>query len=278
MIAPKVFISYSWDNEAHQKWVLDLANQLVAKGVDVTLDQYELQLGANLSHFMERAVADADKVLLILTENYKVKAEGRTGGVGYEYSMINSALYKTQTNNKKFLPILRGTDRETSTPIFVNAFINLDMRSDAQFEQQLEALLRTIFNKPKVVKPPIGTPPTFAATTDTVNTSKPSDPSIKDQMDAAKDRHDKAQQIQTKKSAIQQQIAKGNTKKALELMEALTNSSQDVELSNTIILLSGQFYEYQKGKRLGITTGEEQRIALAKVNNRLLRIVYEITS
>ena len=95
-------------------------------------------------------------------------------------------------------------------------------------------------------------------------------------MDAAKDRHDKAQQIQTKKSAIQQQIAKGNTKKALELMEVLTNSSQDVELSNTVILLSGQFYEYQKGKRLGITTGEEQRIALAKVNNRLLSLLGDI--
>ena len=276
MIAPKVFISYSWDNVAHQNWVLELANQLVAKGVDVTLDQYELQLGANLSHFMERAVADADKVLLILTENYKAKAEGRTGGVGYEYSMINSALYKTQTNNKKFLPILRGTDRENSTPIFVDAFVNLDMRSDAQFDQQLEELLRTIFNKPKVVKPSIGPPPVFATTTDTIDTSKLSDLSVKDQMDAAKDRHDKAQQIHAQKLAIQKQISRGNTKSALELMEELTESLKNQNLSNTVILLSSQFSEYQTGKRLDITTGEEQRLALAKVNHSILSLLENV--
>ena len=148
---PKVFISYSWDDDAHKAWILNLAKQLIANGVDVTLDQFELSLGKNLSHFMERAVQDANQVLLILTENYKIKAEGRKGGVGYEYSMINSALYKMQTNNSKFLPVLRGKDRDASTPIFVDAFINLDMRDDAQFDTTFEELLRAVYEKPKVV-------------------------------------------------------------------------------------------------------------------------------
>lgn len=78
---PKVFISYSWDSDEHKTWVLNLANTLVANGVDVTLDQYELQLGRNLTHFMERAVQDADKVILIMTKNFKLKAEDRKGGV-----------------------------------------------------------------------------------------------------------------------------------------------------------------------------------------------------
>jgi len=59
---PKVFISYSWDSDEHKAWILNLAKQLLANGVDVTLDQFELSLGKNLSHFMERAVADADKL------------------------------------------------------------------------------------------------------------------------------------------------------------------------------------------------------------------------
>ena len=37
-----VFISYSWDNEDHKQWVLELANKLVKEGVNVLLDRYEL--------------------------------------------------------------------------------------------------------------------------------------------------------------------------------------------------------------------------------------------
>ncbi|MEL6135162.1 MAG: toll/interleukin-1 receptor domain-containing protein, partial [Bacteroidota bacterium] len=82
----KVFISYSWDSDEHKEWVKQLADRLMADGIDITLDQYDLLLGRNLTHYMEEAVETANKVILILTENYKLKAEKRTGGVGYEYS------------------------------------------------------------------------------------------------------------------------------------------------------------------------------------------------
>jgi len=95
---PKVFISYSWDSEVHKVWVKHLADELFANGIDVVLDQYEMKPGDNMNHFMEHAVADVDKVLLILTENYKKKADRRGGGVGYEYSMINAEWYKKQTD------------------------------------------------------------------------------------------------------------------------------------------------------------------------------------
>lgn len=35
------FISYSWDNENHTDWVLNLGNSLVSFGLDVILDQYD---------------------------------------------------------------------------------------------------------------------------------------------------------------------------------------------------------------------------------------------
>lgn len=41
---PVVFISYSWDNEEHKSWVLNLAKALQSKGVVVILNQYELRL------------------------------------------------------------------------------------------------------------------------------------------------------------------------------------------------------------------------------------------
>ena len=111
----KVFISYSWDSNKHRAWVLALANDLIKNGIEVILDQYELGIGGNLTLFMEKSVDEADKVLLILTENYKIKADNRSGGVGFEYSMINEELYSNQVDNQKFIPILKSGTNSFST-------------------------------------------------------------------------------------------------------------------------------------------------------------------
>jgi hypothetical protein len=49
MNAPKVFISYSWDNEAHKEWVRQLATQLRADGVDARLDHWHAVPGDRLT-------------------------------------------------------------------------------------------------------------------------------------------------------------------------------------------------------------------------------------
>ncbi len=159
----KVFISYSWDNEEHKKWVLDLADSLVRNGVDVLLDRYELRLGRNLAHFMESSIEKADKVILIFTENYKLKAEGRAGGVGYEYSMINEELYRNQISNHKFIPILRKGNSRESIPKFIASFIWLDMSDDRKFTENYETLIREIYDEPKVQKPTLGAKPIFGS-------------------------------------------------------------------------------------------------------------------
>jgi len=51
--APRLFISYSHDDQAHKDWVLMLATRLVANGVDVLLDQWDMRLGSDLPRFME---------------------------------------------------------------------------------------------------------------------------------------------------------------------------------------------------------------------------------
>jgi hypothetical protein len=39
---PKVLVSYSHDSELHKDWVLTLATRLVANGVNIFLDQWDL--------------------------------------------------------------------------------------------------------------------------------------------------------------------------------------------------------------------------------------------
>src|SRR4051812_23645739 len=87
---PIVFISYSWDSEDHRTWVLELATRLVHAGVHVRLDQWHVHLGDSFTQFMERAIEEADRVLMILTPAYARKANQRDGGVGYEQQIISS--------------------------------------------------------------------------------------------------------------------------------------------------------------------------------------------
>ncbi len=158
---PRVFISYSWDSEDHKIWVLNLSKRLRENGIEVILDRYELQGGKNISHFMERALEESDKVLVIFTENYKLKADKRVGGVGFEYSILNNDIYKNISNNSKYIPILKSGSFESSIPSFIQQFIAIDMRDDSQFEERIKEVTLTLYDKPIIEKPVIGERPTY---------------------------------------------------------------------------------------------------------------------
>ena len=91
---PVVFISYSWDNEIHENWVLKLANDLQSNGVEIKLDKWDVKLGKPLTHFMENAIINSDRVICVMTPNYKKKTEKLEGGVGVEYSIISANIIK----------------------------------------------------------------------------------------------------------------------------------------------------------------------------------------
>ncbi len=79
--APKVFVSYSWDDDGHRDWVRGFASRLRSDGVDAELDRWKLSPGDQLPEFMERAVRENDAVLIVCTPRYKARADGRVGGV-----------------------------------------------------------------------------------------------------------------------------------------------------------------------------------------------------
>lgn len=157
-----VFISYSWDSEAHKEWVLKLANYLIKKsGCNVLLDQFDLAVGKELTHFMENGLEKADKVLVILTEDYKKRADDRQGGTGFEYSLISQGLYDLQAHNNKFIPILRQGTKETSAPVYIGTKVYHSMKDDSKFEMDAFKLSRAIYDKPEIVRPEPGDIPNF---------------------------------------------------------------------------------------------------------------------
>jgi hypothetical protein len=156
----KIFLHYSWDNEAHKDWVLNLANRLVADGVDLFFDRYDLKPGSNNTHFMEQ-IEKADKVVLIMSEGYKVKADDRKGGIGYEFQMVTTQLAKKLFENSKYIPVLKGVSADLCIPAILQSFLYIDMSSDILFENRYLELLRGIYDEPVVVKPQLGTKPSF---------------------------------------------------------------------------------------------------------------------
>lgn len=81
-IVPRVFISYSHDSQEHKIWVADIARKLIENGIDVILDQWDLRLGDDVPKFMEKAVREAQRVLMVCTEPFVYKANEGKGGVG----------------------------------------------------------------------------------------------------------------------------------------------------------------------------------------------------
>lgn len=60
--APKVFVSYSWDDDEHREWVRTFASRLRSDSIDAELDRWKLAPGDQLPEFMERAVRENDFV------------------------------------------------------------------------------------------------------------------------------------------------------------------------------------------------------------------------
>src|SRR5262245_19864402 len=123
--APRVFISYSYDSDAHKGWVLKLASDLRSAGVDATLDQWDLSPGQDVVAFMTNGIASADRVILVCSDKYVTKSEAGKGGVGYERLIVTAELVQT-IDTKKFLPIVRNNGTANKIPNFLGPRLYVD--------------------------------------------------------------------------------------------------------------------------------------------------------
>jgi hypothetical protein len=157
-MAPKAFISYSHESSAHKDWVLKLASDLRARGVDVVLDQWDLVAGQDVSLFMQRGISEADRVIMICSSAYVTKSEQGVGGAGYE-RLIVTAEVVSSIDTIKFIPILRRASGSRKTPSFLGPRLYIDFENDSEYEFKLIDLAREIHGAPAISKPPLGPNP-----------------------------------------------------------------------------------------------------------------------
>ncbi|MEZ1316049.1 TIR domain-containing protein [Pseudomonas fluorescens] len=169
---PKVFISYSWSSPSHERWVLDLAENLMASGIEVKLDKWDLRPGADSVAFMESMVTDKsiDKVLIISDKIYSEKADERRGGVGTETQIISKKVYE-QVDQERFIAVIAEKDEEGKayTPTFYHSRLYIDLSNPESYSGGFEELIRCIYGQPQYQKPQLGKKPDFLSKEITIN-------------------------------------------------------------------------------------------------------------
>jgi hypothetical protein len=146
---PPIFISYCWDSDDHEDHVFSFAKKLRADGYHVDIDKIRSQKhsATNFIQMMEEAFSQSEKIIVVLSEKYKHKAERFIGGVGHEYRIILNEIDKKPM--KYILVSFNGRD-DTIIP---NGFLGrdiVDLKSGS-----FNTLFRKLNEEPQYVLPPV---------------------------------------------------------------------------------------------------------------------------
>ena len=76
----------------------------------VCLDRWDVTLGGNLAHYMERAADDTYRVIAVVSETYSSKCNDRSGGAGVEAQMLSARLYD-ELDSDAVIPIIRNNPK-----------------------------------------------------------------------------------------------------------------------------------------------------------------------
>lgn len=138
-----IFISYSYDSPTHEEWVENFAHDLSENGINVILDKWSLHLGQDINLFMEESIREADKVIIVCTDNYLNKSKKLEGGVGFEKNIMSANLiYNLKTT--KFIPVVRRVEEERKIPDFLGNRLYVDLSENAPYETNINWLINEI--------------------------------------------------------------------------------------------------------------------------------------
>lgn len=156
--SPKIFVSYAHESSAHKAAVLDLANRLLAEGVEVSLDRYVHGTPSEgWPQWMKKQIDWADFVLVVCTKTYHQRFDGdgpmdKGKGAAWEGNIITTELYEAKSITSKFIPIILDPADAQFVPVVLKKFT----RYNAKQEEDYEQLYRFLTGQPEVIKPPLG--------------------------------------------------------------------------------------------------------------------------
>lgn len=126
-----VFISYSWENETHNKRVERFIKKLRENNIYVLYDR-DMPLGERITDFME-IINKSEYVLLLCTPIYKEKADNGVGGITYEKHIITAQLYEKGNEEKNKMKSCSLNEDELLDKTHLPVLMVMNMVSESRF-------------------------------------------------------------------------------------------------------------------------------------------------
>jgi hypothetical protein len=115
----RVFISHTSNTNESVEWVKNLALFLIDNGIQARLDRFHLRRGMDLPQWMCNELSLAQKVIVVCDETYKLKADGRLGGVGWETMIIQGDVSNLPPDSTKYQVIVRTENIQDGIPLYL---------------------------------------------------------------------------------------------------------------------------------------------------------------
>ena len=124
-----IFVSHAWLNEKPDEQVLSFVDFLRDNGYDAQCDVMLRQRKTAISfpEMMATSLATSEKTILMLSENYKKKADGFAGGVGEEYRYI---IGDFASNSDKYILVSFDGITDNIIPDFLKGRDVIDLKKD----------------------------------------------------------------------------------------------------------------------------------------------------
>lgn len=146
----RVFISHA--SEDKERFVLDFATKLRAKGVDAWVDKWEMYPGDSLvDKIFEEGIKDAKAIIIILSK-YSVDKP-------WVKEEINASFVKRVNQGSKLMPVIID---DCSIPVCLQSTVWVKIKDINNYDSDLERIVMSIYGQQD--KPPIGNPPFYAQT------------------------------------------------------------------------------------------------------------------
>ncbi|MFZ1683021.1 MAG: toll/interleukin-1 receptor domain-containing protein [Candidatus Zixiibacteriota bacterium] len=144
----RVFISHTSTTPDAIEWVKELALHLIDSGIQARLDKFHLRRGMDLPQWMCNELAMAQKVIVVCDENYKLKADGRMGGVGWETMIIQGDIANLPHDSTKYQVIVRAEDLASGLPLYLRTRYAYHLKPGESDSSIRNELVREILELP----------------------------------------------------------------------------------------------------------------------------------
>lgn len=147
-----IFISHAWENGQPSPKVLQFVEFLRQSGYEAVCD-IMIQQEKTAIHFTEmmaESLRKAEKIIIVLSENYKARADEFTGGVGVEYRYIIDDFSKNE--NRYILVSFEGRN-SNKVPDFLSGRDIVDLSEDEKIDYR--ELFSKLSGLPKIEFSPV---------------------------------------------------------------------------------------------------------------------------